>query len=256
MLKVKKSAAAGAAPVTFELGHGATLTARVVDAFDHKMTLATARAELSALIAGDKTQHAWTSFTRDRVELIRSSEAAQASAIAWMHTVLLATVAGVSLQGVSEFTDAEIAEGEAYDAQITEMIGERNQAEGGGTTALDTEIARLRACKAALGKPLEPSFEAFELLFNDAGVESVFRLQAFKVEALWSAEKNVSGPRLNTSGPVDATIAAAAKTLATPAPAADAATTEADALLSSTPLEPAKANLPSNSPPAADAGTS
>ncbi|MFN3466044.1 MAG: hypothetical protein ACK4X1_18410, partial [Terricaulis sp.] len=99
MLKVKKAGVAGAAPVTFELGHGAVLTARVVDAFSHKLTLATARAELSALIAGDVTEHVWTSFTRDRVELIRKSDTAQAAAVAWMHTVLLATATAISISG-------------------------------------------------------------------------------------------------------------------------------------------------------------
>lgn len=210
MLKVKKTGVVGAAPVTFELGHGALLTARVVDAFAHKLTLATARAELSALIAGDATEHVWTSFTRERVDLIRRSETAQAAAVAWMHTVLLATATATSISGV-----------------------------------VDEE-----------GVPLEPSFEVFELLFNDAGVESVFRLQAFKVEALWSAEKNASGPSRNTSGPEDVTTAAPAETPANPARLADAAQTARDAPSSSTQPAPERENLPSNSPPVAAAGTS
>ncbi|HYD87112.1 MAG TPA: hypothetical protein VEA80_06545 [Vitreimonas sp.] len=209
-LKVKKAGAQAKAPVTFELGHGAVLTCRVLDAFEHKFAMAEARAELNALIAGDETKHNWLSLEPRREE-IRTSQAAQAAAYGWMQAVLLAAAAATALTGV-----------------------------------VDED-----------GVPLDPSFETFELLFNDSGVESAFRLAAWRVEQLWDAEKNVSGPGPNGSGPEAAIGATAAEPPESPAPQADGAKAKTDAAPSSnTPPAPEKANSPGTSPQAPDAGSS
>jgi hypothetical protein len=208
MLKVKRAGAADKAPVTFELGHGAVMIARVLDAFEHKVAMAEARAELNAIVAGDTPRRAWPTL-EPRFAEIRASQAAQASALAWMHAVLLATACATALEGV-----------------------------------VDED-----------GAPLPASFETFELLFNDEGVEGAFRLGAYKIGQIWDAEKNVSGPGPNGSGPEDVNIAQPAAPLASHALTVDSETTADAALTSSTPPEPPKASSPGTSPAAPDAGT-
>lgn len=106
---------------------------------------------------------------------------------------------------------------------------------------------------------LDAAFETFELLFTDVGVESAFKVQALKVEDIWAAEKNVSGPGPNGSGPEETTSVPPAETPATPAqpegseasaPAADSARTE------QTPATPEKANSPGQSAAPAASGSS
>lgn len=219
MMIVRKGGAASAAPVTFGLGHGAVLTARVLDAFEHKLLLAEARAELNALVAGEDVKYAWASFDAARLARLRTSEEARMAALGWMHAVLMASACATALDGVEE------VETDADGAIVTRA-------------------------------PLAPSFATFELLFNDAGVEAAFRLQAFKVEQIWSAEKNVSGPGPNGSGPEEQIIAAPAAQQAMLAPAAANEATEVPAPSSPTLPELERESLPGISPAAAAVGSS
>lgn len=209
MMIVKKAGAASAAPVSFDLGHGAVLKARALDAFESKMVAAEARAELNAIVAGDAPQRAWPTL-EPRFAQIRVDTVAQAAALSWMHAVLLASACAVALEGV---------------------VGED-------------------------GAPLTAGFEAFELLFNDSGVETAFRLKAYRIEEIWSAEKNVSGPGPNGPGPEAASTAQPAKPPETPAQAADGETTAAAAPSQTQHPEPPKAPSPGTPPPAAEAGNS
>lgn len=210
-MRLKKGGAASAGPVTFELGHGVVMTARVLDAYGHKLALAEAHADMNAIVAGEPTERDWVSFDSARREVLRTSETARVAALGWMHAVLLATACATALDGV-----------------------------------VDDET----------GEPLEPSFETFELLFNDAGVEFIFRAQAFKVEQVWSAEKNVLGPGSIGSGPEGSITAAPAKQPETPAPAAESEATESDARSSPQPPEPPKASSPGELAQPAAAGPS
>ena len=107
---VKKGGAASAAPVTFALGHGAVMTARVLDAFEHKLLLAEARAELNALVAGEDMKYAWASFDGARLAKLRASEEARTAALGWIHAVLMAAACATALDGVEEVETG--AEGE------------------------------------------------------------------------------------------------------------------------------------------------
>lgn len=111
--------------------------------------------------------------------------------------------------------------------------------------------------------PLAASFETFELLFADVSAESAFKLQAFRLEQIWSAEKNVSGPGPNGSGPEVSNTAEPAETPGMPAPRAESEAPQGRsnpsgdaAPLGATPPEPPKASSLGQSHEAAEAGGS
>lgn len=109
---------------------------------------------------------------------------------------------------------------------------------------------------ADTNEPLSASFETFELLFNDAVAERMFRMQMVKTELIWSQEKNVSGPGLNGPGPADMTTAPPADRQAIPAPQGDSEKSAAPAPSAQMPPEQPKASSHGISPPAGDAGNS
>jgi hypothetical protein len=224
----RKAARAGAkrAHVEIDLGHGAKAYARPLDSFEHKLVMAEARAEMNALLAGEPTQRTWASITKERVAAAKARPESEVVLFGWVHGVLLAERSVERLDGVEEIETDD--DGEVIAAT-----------------------------------PLPASFEAFELLFADLSTEARFKAQAWKLEQIWGAEKNVSGPGPNGSGPVEANTAAPAATPATPAPEA---ASEAPAALSpssanSAPSpapspEPPKANSPGSSPDPAASGAS
>ncbi len=222
-MQVNRKAARGErAPVEIPLGRGAVLTARPLDSFEHKLVLAEARADLTALLAGEATARHWASITPDRIADAKAHSESEHALLTWMHGVLLAAKAGVALKGVDE-------------------IGEDGEVIG----------------------PLEASFETFELLFADVAAESRFKLHAYRLEQIWSAEKNVSGPGPNGSGPGASNTATPAGTQETPAPAAasdipagPSPSSESDARSAPARPEPLKANSPGASPEAAAPGAS
>lgn len=206
--------------VTVEIGRGAKAVARTLDAFEVKFVAAQARAELNAAIAGEESPAGlvWTTLTPKRLDEAREDETYRQALLNWMHSVLTATRAVESLEGVEESTTDE-----------------------SGVVTLT---------------PMQPSFEAFELIFLDADAEVNFRVRAGSIERLWSAEKNVSGPGSNGSGPTENNSAAPAEKPETPAPTAESETTANDAPSSPTPATPQKENSPGSSPQAPDSGSS
>lgn len=210
-MKIARGSGARPPLQEIKLGRGAVIKARVLDAFEHKLIEAEARAELNALVAGGETKRVWTSITAERMQRLQTDESARVAALDWMHVVLLATACAVELEGVD---DAETDE------------------------------------------PLAAAFETFELLFNDAVAERMFRMQTVKTELVWSAEKNGSGPGPNGPGPADTTTAPHAATQETPAPQADSAEAEASAPSQPTLPEQPRANSRGESPEAEDVGSS
>jgi hypothetical protein len=175
---------AAPARVVIDLGHGAKAHAHRLDAFAVKAVAAETRAELNALRNGEPTQRRWSTIPADRIEAAKASDDAANALFGWMHAVLTATASVDQLDGVEQ---------------------------GDGVDETGAAINP---------RPLAASFEAFELLFLDATVETLFRMQAPALERIWEKEKNVSASGPNGSGP-EATISAPnAGTPATPAPSA------------------------------------
>jgi hypothetical protein len=234
-------------PVDIKLGHGAVLQARPLDSFEHKMVLAEARGELNALLANEATKRKWASIPKSRIAEAKGRQDVEGALLSWMHAVLLATASGVALHGVVELTDEEAATLADLEAQLASARTAQKSEDEETRVAAGREAQRLEAEIAAVGKPLEVEFETFELLFTDVSAESAFKMQAYKVEEIWAAEKNVSGPGPNGSGPVETKSAAPAVTPVTPAPLADneALPLAADSVpIEETPATPQKASSP------------
>lgn len=170
-------------PIDF--GHGVFAHARTLDAFEHARTIAEAKADLNAVLAGAPPKHAW-SFTAERIELLRESADLRQVTIGWMSNVLGASLA------VERFDDG--AGGEAPLELVTYADD--------GETVLQSEV-------------MQPGFAAFELLFQDATIEMRYRIAALGEEGFWSAEKNVSAPVPNGHGRADTITAQPAETPAT-----------------------------------------
>lgn len=247
------------AQVKLPLAHGAVLTVRPLDSFEHKLVVSEARAELNAMLTGARTQRVWASIPKTRIAAVKASAEDEMALLTWMHAVLLATASAVSLDGVVEIDDAEAARLKEIDTRLAEIAAALDALADEDAAPLERERASLDAERRSIGVVLGASFETFELLFSDAETEAAFKRQAYKIERLWSAEKNVSRPGPNGSGPEASTSAPPAATPATPAPAAESAApppAAGSAPTAPTPPTPPKASSPGPSPDRAGSGTS
>lgn len=182
-LKVTKRKKPALRPIG--LGHGVFAQARGLDAFEHATTLAQARADMNALLAGVPPLYAWT-FTPERLAELQASEDLRQVTLGWMRNVLTATMS------VARLDDGK-----------------------GGPAPLELETYAEDGETLLDARPMEACFATFEMLFQDQMIEMRFRVAAFETESLWSAEKNVSGPAPNGRGPEGSNIAQLAETPAT-----------------------------------------
>jgi hypothetical protein len=160
MLIVDKAAASGPRPLNrIELGRGAVAYARALDAWEVKLAIAEARAELNAITAGAETKRDWASLTADRRATLQSADdGLLATTQSWMANVLMAAMSVERLEGVVDrekrpiapsfelfellFTDAEIeARFKVSGGRIERLWAEEKNGSGpgpGGSGPADT----------------------------------------------------------------------------------------------------------------------
>lgn len=202
--------------IPIDLGRGATAHARALTAFELRTVAAEARAEWNRLREGEPTQRTWASINAATRAAMREDEALANQVFDWMHAVLTATASVERLDGIDE-CDA------------------------------DAEGAPINP------RPMQASFEAFELLFLDGEVEVRFRLASPSLERVWAEEKNAFASAPNGSGAEAVSSATLAPPPVTPAPEAasiETSPTAPQALAPSeaTPPEPPKESLPGSLP--------
>ena len=174
--------------VVIDLGRGGKAHACRLDAFAVKAIAAETRAELTALRTGEQAKRRWSTIPPERIEAAKVDDDAANALFGWMHAVLTATASVEQLDGI-----------ETGDLQVLNLNG---------------EIIH----KVINKRPLEASFEAFELIFLDAQAETLFRMQAPALELIWTKEKNVSASGPNGSGSEASNSAPDAGKPVTPAP--------------------------------------
>ncbi|HRE45743.1 MAG TPA: hypothetical protein PKY87_17475 [Terricaulis sp.] len=202
--------------ILIDLGRGATAHARALTAFELRTVAAEARAEWTRLREGEPTQRTWASINSATRAAMREDDGLANQVFDWMHAVLTATASVERLDGVDECD-------------------------------MDADGAPINL------RPMQASFEAFELLFLDGEVEVRFRLNSPSLERVWAEEKNVYASAPNGSGAEAENFATGAPPSVTTAPEAESieiSPTDPPALAQSeaTPPEPPKESLHGTSP--------